>query len=44
MLKKAIRAKYTCELKHGAVRLAEVENSIACAPCNPGVLEQTLLS
>ena len=29
MLKKAIRAKYTPEFKHGAVRMAEAKDSIA---------------
>ena len=44
MLKKQVRAKYTPEFKHEAVRMVETKGSIACAARSLGVPEQTLFN
>ena len=44
MLKEAIRAKYTPEFKHEAVRMAQVKSSIAEIARDLGVPEQTLFN
>ena len=42
MLKKVIRAKYTPEFKHEAVRMAEAKGSIAATARSLGLSGQTL--